>query len=212
MTKPGRRVLIGWTGPSPLRELGGQGSAQSLPRELSLAPDRSLRQRFVAELQSLRQERVERLGVAAQASPVKAGLQAEVVAFFPSSCGKEGSTCALSVLGDGENATVITLAPHLGLVAVNATSQGNSAVRAGPLPPQDPTTGGWTVHAIIDHCLIELIVANATAFVVYAAPSPVATDVALSGVEDLRASLQVWKLATANVNLREDGPVVEAPA
>ena len=107
------------------------------------------------------------------------------------------------------------LAPHLGLVAVNVTSQGNDAVRAGPLPPQDPTTGGWTVHAIIDHCLIELIVANATAFVVYAAPSPAATDVELSGVEDMRASLQVWKLATANVNLREDvgrGSVVEAQA
>ena len=39
VTEPGRRVLIGWTGPS---DVYNSGSAQSLPRDLSLLPDRSL--------------------------------------------------------------------------------------------------------------------------------------------------------------------------
>eukprot|EP00976_Prorocentrum_cordatum_P076534 1182344-Prorocentrum_minimum.AAC.2 len=54
VTQPGRRVLVGWTGPGDVTELAGQGSMQSLPRDLSLSPDRRLIQRFVPELQSLR--------------------------------------------------------------------------------------------------------------------------------------------------------------
>merc|ERR1712185_364896 len=54
VTQPGRRVLIGWTGPGDNPVFGGHGSAQSLPRDLSLAPDKSLVQRFVPELQKLR--------------------------------------------------------------------------------------------------------------------------------------------------------------
>lgn len=76
---PGRRVLIGWTGPAPggMPQIGGSASAQSLPRSLSLAPDRSLLQRFIPELASLR---------AAKADPAMAGLQAEVVAAVPAAC------------------------------------------------------------------------------------------------------------------------------
>ena len=57
VTKPGRRVLIGWLGSTdPLVQVLSrvQSNAQSLPRELSLAKDKSLLQRFVPELQMLR--------------------------------------------------------------------------------------------------------------------------------------------------------------
>ena len=87
-----------------------------------------------------------------------AGLQLEVLARFPSACGRAAGAerCVLSVLGgDGAAATTVTLAPELGLVLVNATSQGNGAVRAGPLPPPD-ARGGWSVHAIVDHSILEV--------------------------------------------------------
>jgi len=112
----------------------------------------------------------------------------------------------VGVLGDGANVTTIMLLPWLGLVAINGTLQGNTAVRAGPLPPACTLAtcgvdGGWRVHAIIDHSILELIVNNATAFVVYLAPaSERATRVSLMGGAAHRddAMLGVWQLASAN--------------
>lgn len=57
-----------------------------------------------------------------------------------------------------------------GLVTVDATSQGNSAVRGGPLPAAGPD--GWSVHVYVDHSIIEVIVNKATAFVVYTWVTP----------------------------------------
>ena len=155
VSQPGRRVLIGWTGPGDNAIFRGAGSAQSLPRELSLAPDRSLRQRFVPELQKLR------IGAAVRATgkaawfPAHVGLQAEVVATLPPSCAKAHARCGVAVLGDEQGrATTITLATELGLVFVDATLQGNTAVRGGPLP--QATATGWTVHLIADHSIVEV--------------------------------------------------------
>ena len=78
----GRRILIGWTGGGDPAILHNLGSAQSLPRELSLAPDRSLRQRFVPELQTLRTSEVRASGRDAW-FPRFVGLQAEVCATLP---------------------------------------------------------------------------------------------------------------------------------
>ena len=83
--------------------------------------------------------------------------QAEVRAFFPAAtCGNAGAACGVSVLGGNDTATRVWLSPDTGLVMVDATSQGNTAVRAGPLPPADTGTRGWTVHAIVDHSIIEV--------------------------------------------------------
>ena len=68
-------------------------------------------------------------------------LQAEVLATF--AAGKGGS---LSVLGDAQGATVITIDTARQLVVVNATTQGNTQVRAGPLPAAD-AAGAHNVHA-----------------------------------------------------------------
>ena len=59
---------------------------------------------------------------------------------------------------------------------------------------------GWTIHAIVDHSLVEVIVNNATALVVYAAPSSAnAGRVRLVGApEDAkRASIVAWRLKGA---------------
>ena len=61
VTKPGRRVLIGWTGPAPQETFnnGNGGSAQSLPRDLFVDPKTSkIVQQFVPDLQSLRSTRI----------------------------------------------------------------------------------------------------------------------------------------------------------
>jgi hypothetical protein len=99
------------------------------------------------------------------------------------------------VLGDAQGATVITIDTARKLVIVNATSQGNRDVRAGPLP--ETTSLVHTVHIYVDHCIIELIVDNTTALVVYATPASGTGNVQLTaGVAG--ASLDVWTLRNAN--------------
>jgi len=204
VSQPGRKVLIGWTGPAPggMPQIGNSASAQSLPRELSLAPDRSLLQRFVPELQKLRVSPP--LRTSSGLTPSNGGLQAEVYATLPDECATTTTTadaCGVSVLGDGAKATSISLMPWLGLVAVDATMQGNPTVRGGPLPPACTlgtcgVTGGWRIHVMVDHSMIEVIVNNATAFVVYAVPaSESATQVAVLGKG---GSAEVWPLRSAN--------------
>ena len=83
-------------------------------------------------------------------------------------------------------------------------------MRAGPLPPAAEGGGlGWTVHAIVDGCLLELIVNGQTALVAYARPADDdaasaggGADAALFGVADAdAATLDVWQLASANHTL-----------
>jgi len=144
VTKPGRRVLIGWTGPANSMALHNQGSAQSLPRELTLAKDKSLLQRFVPELQTLRKDHSH----ADAAGKALSGTQAcEVSASFPASCGAKGSKCGVSVLGKAGRAAEIVLDVARGLVTVDATALGNPDVRAGPLPAAD-ADGGWTARQL----------------------------------------------------------------
>ena len=98
---------------------------------------------------------------------------------------------------------MITLDATRGLVIVNATTQGNGDVRAGPLP--DVSTGGGTsgglvgsgartVHAYVDHAILEVIVDNRTALVVYAAPGSATGRITGSGA----TSLDVYTLKSAN--------------
>ena len=197
VTQPGRRVLIGWTGPADEQIFAGAASTQSLPRELSLAPDRSLRQAFVPELRKLRTAAMHAAGKAAW-SPLLAGLHAEALATLPPSCAALDAECGVSLLGDGEEETRVLLSASLGLVLVDASRQGNTAVRAGPLPASSRT--GWSIHVYVDASVIELIVNNETALVVYATPSASAGRVALLGTpaDASAASLSVWPLQAPN--------------
>lgn len=192
VTKPGRRVLIGWTGPADTAAFNG-GSAQSLPRDLSLDPAQPSRvlQQFVPELQMLRETHSSaganiRLGV---------GLQAEFLASFPKSCGNPGMTCGLSVLGSANGtATTISLSADQALVVVNGTQQGNRDPRAGPLPAAGES--GWNMHVYVDHSIIEVIVNNDTALVVYVNPADTTGNAFVFG--DSGARLDAWPLKPAN--------------
>ena len=186
--------MIGWVGPADVAAYGGHGSAQSLPRELVIHGDSTLRQRFVRELKSLRAKVSFVHTGFPNAGPVEAGLQAEVLATFSAAhcASSAASPCGLSVLANAAGAAVnITLTRKH--VLVDATSLGNTAVRAGPLPK--PVDGLLRVHVIVDHAIIELIVNHQTAFVVYAEPTKDATKYALFG-DDPGATLQVWPLAS----------------
>ena len=210
VSEPGRRVLIGWVGPGDGWVFEGHGSAQSLPRDLSLAPDRSLRQAFVPELQALRLDEMHWSGWDAW-QPIAAGLQAEVFASFPASCSASSARCGVSILGDGFVQTSIVLSSDLGLVVVDATRQGNSALRAGPLPAAatdekglSGSTPAWQVHIYVDHSIIEVIVSNTTALVVYAQPSKDASRIQLIGApaDASGAELRVWPLRAPGHVLR----------
>merc|ERR1712070_730095 len=115
VTQPGRRVMVGWIGPGqPVTKI--DWNSQSLPRDLSLGPDRSLRQRFVPELQMLRLEHY-------TGHAVDAGHQAEVLASFGPRTGSSPDF-GVTVLGDGRgdgNHTRISLSPSTGLVMVDGT-------------------------------------------------------------------------------------------
>ena len=75
--------------------------------------------------------------------------------------------------------------------------QNNFNVRAGPIPPVN-AAGGYDMHVYIDHSILEVIVNNATAFVVYIAPPENAHSVVLAG--DASGTIDAWKLAAANPN------------
>ena len=186
-------VLIGWTGPADWQvqvvSQGIQGSAQSLPRDLSLAPDKSLLQQFVPELQVLRRRHLSGKTVA------MAGLQAEVHARFPPSCATAGQACALRLDDYGE----LLLDHKRGLVTLDLTAGNNSAIRAGPMPAAFPGLG-FAVHLYLDHQILELIVNNATAMVAYWSP-PAAANASLKlAVQGDGAALDVWELASAHNN------------
>jgi len=104
---------------------------------------------------------------------------------------------------DGEG-TRIGVDPVRGLVTVNGTTQGNADVRAGPLMPSNATV--VSMHIIVDHSIIEVIVNNRTALTVYVTPSSSeSTGVAIYGTEaegvnvgKVTGNLTVWELSSAN--------------
>ena len=167
------------------------GYGQSLPRDLSLAKDRYLLQRFVPELHILR------LRHFTSTTHVECiGLQAEIYATFSPDCAAATAACGLLV-AKGDTSTAIHIRQATGLVEVDGTKQNNFAVRAGPIPPANGA-GGYDMHVYVDHSMLEIIVNNATAFVVYIAPPENADTVAFA--DGTSGTLDAWALATANPN------------
>eukprot|EP00937_MAST-01D_sp_MAST-1D-sp2_P007435 g7435.t1 len=205
VTKPGRRVLVGWTGPADWRVhvvTNQAASMQSLPRDLSLASDRSLLQRFVPELQVLRQRRV------AGASVAVAGLQAEVLATFPAGCAATDRPARACTLRFGDYGELV-LDYQQQLLLLDLTAGNNSAVRAGPMPPPAAGSGGWQAHVYIDHQIIELIVNNATAMVAYWSP-PASVNASLQLAVAGGGTIEAWELKSAHNNSRGSSvPVLE---
>merc|ERR1712127_442764 len=108
--------------------------------------------------------------------------------------------CGFDVLTnqDGTEQLSVVIDNHRQLILVNGTTMGNSEVRAGPIPPalSDPTQA-YQIHAIVDHCIIELIVNNDTAFVVYMTPSDKDTHGGVQVYGHDGTYMEVWTLNDA---------------
>lgn len=218
VTKEGRRVLIGWTGPAPAQVYNGDnlGSAQSLPRDLFMDPHTSkLVQRFAPELKMLRKTPKPELlvccGHAGSTEDVSTGITAtELIVSFPAECahappGPNDPMCGFEVLGNGHDWSAgrpslkFTMDTTRNLLTLNGTTLGNPDVRAGPIPPPSSSNFAWTVHVIVDHSIVEIIVNGDTAFVVYVAPAEgTEGNVRVFGRDGARAD--IWRLNDAHNN------------
>ena len=140
----------------------------SLPRELSVTSTGQLRQRFVPELQNLRQKHTQ---IAAQLLPSggvaaaksidgAAGLQLEIMATFKLPTTGFSSKFGLLVLAaaDKSEYTAITFDPRREHVLLDRTHAGaliDADVRGGPWP--QPCGSEISVHIYVDHAVVELI-------------------------------------------------------
>lgn len=228
-----RRVLFGWInngwdqGPGEPDRTGAQANHNtlSLPRDLSLTPAGQMRQRFVPELRSLRQGSGTRLesralpagGVsAAQFVAGAEGLQIEVLATFSIDPTKAKGRFGLLVLAATDRSEFVAIAfdATRGHFMLDRSMEGQSVdadVRAGPWPETGTTT--VTVHAYVDHAVVEMI-ANATgtagsegctAIAAWVAPTTDASaGVALFAESPgvTLDSLEVWQLASPTVALK----------
>lgn len=198
----GRRVLIGWIG-------GGSPASQSLARDLTLSAEYELLQQFVPELQMLRIPGS--FSTVAVPTPAKAeaaavstkgSLQLEVFASFTWTGPNPTKPFGVTVLGGAANLTVDCTAD----VASAPKAQGGCQVgvmkSSGPLMPIGTKT--VTVHAFVDHSIVETIFNNRTAMVTYAVlQDETATSVALFGLDGLDGTvvtgqLTTWQLKEAN--------------
>ena len=137
----------------------------------------------------------------------------ELIVSFPAECahapqGPNDPMCGFEVLGDGHEWSVgrpslsFTLDTARNLLILNGTTLGNPDVRAGPIPPSaDPSESdfAWTVHMIVDHSIVEVIVNDEIAFVLYVAPAKgTEGNVRVYGRDGARAD--IWQLNDAHNN------------
>eukprot|EP01052_Picozoa_sp_SAG31_P029343 SAG31_NODE_2909_length_4921_cov_6.411240_5_plen_595_part_00 len=201
----GRRVIVGWIARGPGVPAD---SAQSLPQDLSLGPDLRLRQSFVPELLSLRERGAGRQLGGATANMLNFGQQIEVLAEVmpPPKGGRAGVVVLVDhsdIIGTPQgNGTSIGVDFDREIVYINATSQGNAAVRAGPLFGHTPGSP-VRLHAIIDHTIVVAIFNNMTAITASAIPAAESSGGVRVFAPDAatRPVATVWKLATANPNM-----------
>jgi len=201
----GRRVLIGWIG-------GGSPASQSLARDLSLSQSYELLQAFVPELQVLREpstfQTTDFIGsdeTLAVGIPHAAGsLQLEVVATFTWTGANPTTPFGVSVL-DGAQTIMLDCsgtdpAAPGGCMVVGGVSTATDYSRGakGPLMPIGKKSA--TIHAIVDHSILETIVNNRTAMVTYGAPATEgSTAVQLVGVgAGVQGTISTWSLKPAN--------------
>ena len=199
----GRRVLLGWIS-SQSRDIYRPAS-QSLPRDLTLSADYELLQQFVPELKVLRMPASHTLhsfdgsggggsgdDESSMPADVKIGgsQQLEVIATFSWAASFEPPAAfGVAVLGGAANITID---------CAGAPCQGHVNGKGGPIMPLK--TRSITLHAIIDHSIVEVIYNNRTAMVVYAYPlSASAVAVRLFGVGGgLKGTIETWELKQAN--------------
>ena len=224
--EPGRsrRVLLGWlqNGCSSRTSVGISNSAENsltLPRDLSLAPDGTMRQRYIPELQRLR--RGAPVVVAQQAFPQAgsssplslkgaSGAQIEIagtVRFGPGAGAFGLSVLAGDVGGVVEHTDIVfdVQRQQVQIDRRNSSARFTDAdVRGGPMPAL-AVPGELRFHAYVDHSVVTVIAENQTALTVWVHPvSPNSTGVALfnnggagaGAAPPVMVAMEVWQLAS----------------
>eukprot|EP01043_Picozoa_sp_COSAG02_P016859 COSAG02_NODE_751_length_17653_cov_172.765011_2_plen_234_part_00 len=200
------RINNGWNQGGPKTATGVlPNNTLSLPRELSATVSGQLRQRFVPELQKLRQKHTHVADqllpsggmAAAKSVDGAAGLQLEIMATFKVPTG--GVSCKFGLLvlaaADKSEYTAITFDPRREHVLLDRTRSGasiNADIRGGPWP--QPSGAEISVHIYVDHAIVELIAfSNSTTGVV--------TEPELKAVESTAIAAWVQCVATATIVL-----------
>ena len=192
-------MLLGWIG-SASRDIYRPAS-QSLARDLTLSADYELLQQFVPELTVLRMPGSHTRHVFDGSGDddgsslpanvkIRGSQQLEVVATFSWAASFEPSAAfGVTVLGGVANITID---------CAKAPCQGHVNGKGGPIMPLK--TQSVTLHAIIDHAIVEVIYNNRTAMVVYAyPPSAAAKACSLFGVgSGVKGTIETWELKQAN--------------
>ena len=216
-----RRVMLGWlqNGCSSRSSTGIQDSAENsltLPRDLSLAADGTIRQHFVAELQQLRlglpmtMQNVVFPRQSVRSLPIR-GAQLEVKVRIKYSDGL--SRFGLWVLAGQHHGTAeytaigFDLQRHQVFIdrRNSSANRTDTDVRAGPIPETLTNAGHLTFHAYVDHSIVTLIAENQTALTVFVHPID-GNSTALSlfhegtGPAPTLTSLHIWRLANATLN------------
>jgi hypothetical protein len=189
ISQTGRRILVAWVGKN------ASFAAQSLARDLSLAPDNSLRQHFVPELQKLRLPPV-------SGTIKNAGMQVEVQARIVIPQGVASGMIGIDVLarvGSSEK-TRIGVDLRTSTFFVDGTAQRNAFVRAAPLLGSATNV---TLHCYVDHSYVTVIFNGQVAFTVVVEPSSAAQTLVEgwsegAPVDAKVAELTAWPLKSAN--------------
>ena len=195
----------------------------ALPRDLTVAPDGSLRMAFVPELQNTRRQhiRVANLTLSAETVGNRAaphflddvsGTQLEIEAVFTVPTHVSAGQFGLVVLSSGaEEYTAIAFDWPRKHVVLDRTKsgatglQGDDDARAGPWIADDAravNAGEVTVrlHAFVDNQIVSLIVDNQTAISAWVNPTREASDrlglfsELVSGESARLVSLDAWRL------------------
>jgi len=145
----------------------------------------------------LRQEATfESRSVSPNAAPISTritgSLQLELVATFSWSGDAPSAPFGVSILNGTTKISIDCTKDHPDAPCMVASPA------SGPILPIGAST--VTVHAIVDHEIVETIVNNRTAMVTYHKniPSDSSTAVELFGTEGIHATIQTWNLNAAN--------------
>lgn len=218
----GRKILLGWISRCNGGLCHDAFASQSLPRDVSLSSEYELLQKFVPELQLLRKSGTYRSvsgSSGSRSALIASSMQLEVVASFTFNISSPpAGPFGIAVLGspDGRNSTKLLVdcttgqdgsICRVGIDATNQSSTRTSGSRAtGPLQPILPApwvhlprpTGMVTVsmHAYVDHGIVEAIFNNRTAMAFSGmTPSVNSTEVRLFGSIPQDYTVQTWELA-----------------
>jgi hypothetical protein len=217
----GRRVLVGWLG-------GPNVASQSLPRDLSLSSSYELLQAFVPELMLLRKpgshtsrpsaalpESLPPSSIATRSGardPISsASMQLEILASFSFDAtappqapfGVEaycvGDACVRLQIDCSTAAAAVSCTVGVNTTAMPDTHHGQMAT--APLLPLLPSSGSVevTVHAILDHTIIEAIFNNRSAITGMYAKPPTADAYTTRAFGGVTGKVDWWELDSPGV-------------